>query len=342
MNLANCIQTRGRALLIGPTGSLYVARGYSIYRSGDGGESWELDCRVPCAGWKPRASNCSLVARLLRQNIQALRVLDDGSRVAVARDGIYRADLGEVEMRRTWAVERGSRPINLSMDGKRLLFGEYGGAEMEKTCVRIYCSEDGGRHFEIVHEFPRGDVHHIHNVAVDPYDGQYWVLAGDHGRTAGIGVLSRNCRHFDWVARGSQMVRAVMVLVRPDCLVYGSDTELEQNYIVKLDKKTAKYERITPVDGSSLYAVDLNRTAMISTCVEPSAVNKGRYSRLLTSSDGESWTSILSLAKDLWSPLLFQLGLIVLPYVQSRELAWGMFSGQALVQNHDRVSIFSL
>ncbi len=301
-----------------------------------------MDCRVPARGWKPLASEFAIAARLLRFNIQALQVLPDGSRVAVARDGIYRAEAGELEMHRTWTVTRGSRPINLSADGQRVFFGEYGGAEMDQVQVRIYCSEDGGRHFEIVHEFPKGDVHHIHNIVVDRYANHYWVLVGDHGRTPGIGALSRDCRQFDWVERGSQMVRAVNVLVRPDCLLYGSDSELEPNYIVRLDKTTGRWERVIPVDGSSLYAADFGGLGVITTCVEASLVNRGRHSSLYASVDGTNWIRQLSLRKDCFGTFWFQLGLIVLPSVQSRQPACGMFSGQALVQNHDLVRLFRL
>jgi hypothetical protein len=206
LKLDICGRTRGRALFIGDTGSLYVSIGYSIHRSDDGGQMWILDCQVPSKGWKPLASKFALGARLLRFNIQALQVLPDGSRVAVARDGIYRAERGEVAMRRTWAVTRGSRPIHLSADGDRLLFGEYGGLEMDQVQVRVYRSDDSGKHFEPVYQFPKGDVHHIHNIVVDGYANHYWVLAGDHGRTPGIGALSKDCRHLDWAERGNQMV----------------------------------------------------------------------------------------------------------------------------------------
>jgi len=342
MRLESVPLVRGRALSIGATGSLYISRGYSIFRSSDGGREWHLDCRVPAAGWQPLAAQSALAARLLRFNIQALQVLPDGARVAVARDGIYRAEPGEPEMRRTWAVERGSRPINLSAEGTRLLFGEYGGAEMDRVRVRIYCSEDGGRHFDVVHELPKGDVHHIHNVVVDAYAGHYWVLAGDHGRTPGIAALSRDCRHLDWVERGDQMVRAVNLLVRPDCLIYGSDSEVEPNYIVRLDKRSGRYQRIAALNGSSLYAADFGQLGAISTCVEPSRVNRGRQAGVYTSVDGENWFEPFFAKKDRWHAALFQLGLIVLPYVQSRDPKHGMFSGQAVVHHHDRINLFRL
>ncbi len=340
LNLESCRGTKGRALFVDKNGKLYVSRGYSIYSSEDAGQTWVLDCRIPAQGWKPLVSQFELGARLLRYNIEAMQVLQDGTRVAVARDGIYRAAAGELEMRRSWRVTRGSRPINLSVDGNRVLFGEYGGLDM--VGVRVYCSEDGGLHFEPVYEFPIGDIHHLHNVVVDRYANHYWVLAGDHGRTPGIAVLSKDFRHLEWVERGSQMVRAVSVLVRPDYLIYGSDSELEANYIIRLEKKTGRYERLMPVDGTSLYAAEFGEIGIISTCVEPSPVNKGKYASLYGSMDDVTWNQLLSFRKDSWNCIAFQFGLIVLPNVAGRGPSYGMFSGQALSKHHDQVSIFSV
>jgi hypothetical protein len=211
---------------------------------------------------------------------------------------------------------------------------------MDLVQVRVYSSDDGGRHFEPVYELPKGDIHHIHNVVVDRYADHYWVLAGDHGRTPGIATLSKDFRNLEWIARGSQMARAVSVLVRPDCLVYGSDSELELNYIIRLDKKSGRCERVMPTDGSSLYAADFGKMGFITTCVEPSSVNKSRYACLYGSMNDDNWHRLSSLRKDSWSSILFQFGLIVLPYVAAGASACWMFSGQALAKHHDRISIF--
>lgn len=330
--------TRGRALFIDARGSLYIARKYRIFRSDDGGATWVLDCLVPTSGWKPWAAEFALAARLLRYNIQAFQVLADGSRVAVARDGIYRAGAGETRMTKAWSVTRGSRPITLSADENRVLFGEYGGPEMDHVGVRVYLSEDSGRHFEPLFEFPKGDIHHIHNVVVDPYADHYWVLAGDHGRTPGIAALSKEGRNLDWLDRGHQMVRAVSALPRPDCLIYGSDSELEPNFIIRLDKASGRCDRLRPVEGSSLYAADVAGMAVISTSVEASAVNTSRQCSLYGSTDDATWSPLIRFEKDIWSPIL-HFGLIVLPTVQDPGAARWMFSGQALKGHHDRVSL---
>jgi hypothetical protein len=105
-----------------------------------------------------------------------------------------------------------------------------------------------------------------------------------------------------------------------------------------LDKKSGRLERLQPVEGSSLYAADVAGMALISTSVESSPVNASRQCSLYGSRDDGTWTRLASFEKDVWTPLL-QFGLIVLPTVQSPPTTPWMFSGQALVGQHDRVSI---
>jgi len=324
---------RGRALYIGPRGDFYVGRRYEIFRSDDGGKTWRLDCFVPRAGWKPWAARFRLGARLLRYYIAAFQVLPDGSRVAVARDGIYRAGPGEVVMTRTFRYTRGSRPLNLTADGQRLLFGEYGNLDRCEAC--IYVSEDGGRTFDVGHRFPLGDVRHIHNILVDPHRGHYWVLAGDFGNQPGVAALSKNLKTLDWLCRGRQEYRAVGAVNLPDRLIYGTDSDRERNFLVALEKQSGRVEHILEVEGSSLYACSFGPIHAISTCVEPNPACPSRECSLYLSADGDRWTRTIVHRKDMHHSTYFQYGTIVLPYSHCAE-ACGMYSGQAVKNLDDR------
>lgn len=325
---------RGRALYIGRKGELYVARRYVIRRSDDGGTSWHTDCLVPPSGWKPLVARLRLGARLLRYYIAAFQVLDDGSRVAVARDGIYRAAPGETAMTRTFRFTRGSRPLNLAADGNRVLFGEYG--NLDGCAVCIYVSDDGGKTFSVGHQLPRGDVRHIHNILVDPYRHHYWVLAGDFGRQSGIAALSNDLKTLDWINRGNQECRAVSVINMLDRFVYGTDSDRERNFIVTMEKQDGRVERILEVEGSSLYASTFGDVHVISTCVEPNPACPSRECALYVSGDGSHWKRTLVRRKDRFDFKYFQFGTMVLPHSRS-ALPRGMYSGQAIEQDDDRV-----
>lgn len=330
--------THGRALFVAANDDLYIGRGCRIFRSRDLGLTWDLDCYVPSFGWKHHCSHVRLIARLLRWYIAALQVLPDGSRLAVARDGIYRAAPGELQMKRTFEIRRGSRPLNISVDGSRILFGEYGSG-LEDTEVLIYVSEDGGLTFHEGFRFPRGDIRHVHNVIVDPFSGHYWVLVGDFGRQTGIGALSNDLKHLDWLGRGTQRYRAVSAIVEPDRLIYGTDSDRDYNFVVSLDKQSGRISELRQVEGSSLFSARVGDWKIISTAVEPNPYCRSRECSLYGSKNGVDWQRLMVHRKDSFSAVYFQFGALVLPYTQTSTLKSLMYSGQAIQDFDGRVAL---
>lgn len=322
----------GRALYIGQQGQLYVSRRYTVQRSDDGGCTWHLDCSVPAAGWKPLVARSRLAARLLRHYVAAFQVLADGSRIAVVRDGIYRASPGETTMTCAFRFTRGSRPLNLAADGNRVLFGEYG--NLDDCEVRIYASEDFGQTFHAAFQFSKGDIRHIHNILVDPYKDHYWILAGDFEQQPGIAALSKDFRNLDWLNRGGQNCRAVSAINLPDRFIYGTDSDRERNFIVTMEKQSGRVERLLEVEGSSLYTSSFGPVHAISTCVEPNPACPSRECSVYLSTDGVAWKRTLVHRKDCFDPTYFQFGTIVLPYSRCAEPR-GMFSGQAIHKADD-------
>jgi hypothetical protein len=309
-----------------------MARRYAVYRSDDGGSSWRLDCYVPRSGWKPFVAWTRFTMRLLRYYIAAFEVLSDGARIAVARDGIYRAAPGETAMTRAFRITRGSRPLNIAVDGNRVLFGEYGDLEACEVC--IYVSDDGGKSFDVGYRLPRGDVRHIHNVLVDPHQNHYWVFAGDFDRQPGIAALSKDLKSLDWIIRGGQRCRAVSAIIQPDRLIYGTDSNTERNFIVALDKRNGRANDLLEVEGSSLYATNFGPLHAISTCVEPNPACPSRECALYVSADGDDWKRTIAHRKDCFDFIYNQYGTIVLPYSHAKTTR-GMYSGQAVQEADD-------
>jgi hypothetical protein len=302
----------GRALLVGANSRLHISNRYRIFHSDDLGETWNLNCYIPSNSWKSYAATPSLAARLLRFYIASFHVLDDGSRVAVARDGIYRASPGEQRMHRTFKITRGSRPLNLSVDRNRVMFGEYGSG-LENSRVAIYISEDYGKSFSVGYLFPQGDIRHVHNIVIDKIAGLYWVLVGDFEQQPGIGILSDDLSSIHWIRRGTQQCRAVCALPTKDGLIYGTDSDRERNFIVMLDRKDGNIRPLCEIEGSSLYATDFGAVKAIATCVEPNPHCPSKTSALYLSHNGISWTRSLCFQKDWFHPRYFQFGTLVLP-----------------------------
>ena len=278
----------GRALLIDQQGRWYAGRGREIVASSNKGATWTVAAWLPPTLSTVAGARWPLLGRLLRQYFAGLVRLADGTLVAIARSGIHRATPEGPEFSLRFPITRGSRPLNLREDARgRVLFGEYGSG-LEREEVRVYVSDDGARHFEVAYSFPRGAIRHVHNV-IPERDGSYWVLCGDYKGQPGIANLSADFRHLEWLSRGSQLVRAVDVCLLDDALVYGTDSDHAENFIVRLDKQSGVVTVLRRAEGSSLYATRFGSTWAIATCVEPNAVAPSRASALYISRDAASW-----------------------------------------------------
>jgi len=318
----------GRALFIDARGVLYVGRGGGVWTSADDGVHWTLDCKLPpIERYDPRAW-LRLTRRLFRRQFQALEILGDGTRIVVARTGLYRAAPGSADLEPTFRIVRGSRPLALARDDRnRLVFGEYG-SNPERREVHLYASVDAGRSFEVCHTFPAGAVRHVHNVVFDAERGGFWVFVGDSDAESGIGILAADLRTFTWVARGSQSYRVVQAIRANGSLVYGTDSEVAQNFIIRLDVRSGQIEPLREIEGSSLFAGSFGGYGLIATAVEPSEVNRGRDAVVYGSRDLSHWDPLLRRRKDGW-PSILQYGTFVLARsLSARPIA--LVSGQAL------------
>ncbi len=345
LGVLECLRTLpGRALLLEPDGTIHMGRNYAILRSVDHGATWAQVGALPRSPVRRAAEFSRLACRLLRQEVRALVRLEDGTYVASNREGVFHGPEGDTMMRRSF-VESGKLPLMPPMricaraDGS-VVWGEYGSPRRPRA-ARLYGSVDGGRHFQAIHTFEAGSIKHVHNVLWDEGEGHYWVLAGDHGEHPGIGRLSSDWKRFEWFVKGEQRFRAVHAFDFGDRLVYATDTEMETNGLISLDKKTGRAERLRDFDGSCIYACRFGGLYALSTSVEPSLVNRGWDASLWLSRDGERWTRAWRARKDRWHADLFQFGSVVLPTGESdREMIW--FSGQAIESLDGRTAVARL
>jgi hypothetical protein len=322
----------GRAVLAEPDGSLYLGHNYDLLRSDDGGGSWRKVTALPCSPGRRAAEWSRLACRLLRQEVRALARLSDGTLVAANRQGVFHGREGEGTLSRSAVHVDGfplMPPMRLTVGpGDVVVWGEYG-SPREKRPVRLFASRDGGRSFEVVQVLAPGSVAHVHNVLYDAGLDHYWVLAGDHGEEPGIGRLSSDLRRFEWFVKGEQRFRAVAAFDLGDRLLYATDTEMERNGLISLDKSSGRAERLRDFEGSCIYACRFGGLYALTTTVEPSSVNHSRFAALWLSRDGERWRCAYRAPKDRWNADYFQFGSVVLPAGATPDEAL-VFSGQAV------------
>jgi len=324
------VRVPGRVVLVEADGTLYLGRNYGIHRSDDGGRSFVRVASMPTDGARRLAGASRLLSRLARLEVRALVRARDGGLVASNRQGVFVARPGERDMR-TARVETGSIPLFPPMrlsrgPGGEIVWGEYGSPKVPRP-IRLFVSRDDGESFQRVHTLEK--VLHVHNVVWDAGQGHYWVLTGDHDPEPGIGRLSADLAHFDWLVKGKQIYRAVEVFDLGDRLLYATDSHLEQNGLISLDKASGRSEWLREFDGSCIYACRFGGLYALTTSVEPSPVNQSPFAELWLSRDAETWKCAYRARKDRWSAVWLQFGSLVLPSGASdRELI--AFSGQAV------------
>lgn len=311
-----------------PDGTLYAAEHLAITRSRDDGATWERIAALPRDPLRRAAEVSRLASRLLRHEVRALAEGADGTLVAANRRGVF---VGRSGLLAPAAIEDAGLPVLpplcIGVGPDAVVFGEYGSPR--GRAMRLFASRDGGRRFSCVHAFVPDEVLHVHNVVFDPSQDHYWVLTGDFEAQPGIGRLSRDLARFEWFVRGAQRFRAVELFDLGDRLVYATDTQLEENALISLDKQSGRAERLRSFEGSCIYACRFGGLFAITTTVEPSKVNPSRDATLWVSRDLEHWECVLRAPKDRWHADYFQFGSLVLPRGASgREIV--MVSGQAV------------
>lgn len=322
----------GRAVLAEPDGSLYLGRNYEIHRSIDGGATWQFETRMPRTWQRWAIERSRLACRAFRHEVRAMARLSDGSFVAASKKGVYFAAPGQRLMTpaRVEVVDFLKPPMMFCVGpGDRVLWGEYNTTNRDRPEVRIYASDDRGRSYHVAFVFPPNEIRHVHNIFHDRAGGHYWVLTGDHQHEPGFGRLSEDLSSFEWLVRGKQDYRAVSVFDMGDHFIYGTDTENEKNYVVRLDKQSGLLERLAPLGGSCIYSCKFGSAFAVSTTVEISKANPSRDATMLLSRDGERWQTVLSARKDALPQKIFQWGSIILPRGES-PMERVIYSGQAL------------
>ena len=291
--------------------------------------------RVLCTnyfeGWKYGwLSRCSLSRRLVRAEITALYLLRNGSEIAIAKGGLFRKGKDANNYKKCFDIPRGSKPLNICVvPNGHIFWGEYF-QNIEKLPVNIYGSFDNGRSWQIVFTFPSGSINHIHGVYFDSFTNRIWVVTGDRENECIIGYTENEFNTFVEVYRGGQEYRTCQLFFYKDFIVYGTDSQYQQNVIKFFDRKTLKITELQKVQGSVIKSGQVGDVSFLSTTVEPSKVNTDKYAHLWVTKDGLHWEERYKAKKDRL-PSIFQFGTFEFPqYYGTDKLERLYFSGRAL------------
>ena len=274
-------------------------------------------------------SRCALSRRFLRAELTGLYSLENGDRIAVAKKGLFMQKAGKGDFEKCFAMPRGSKPLNLCFaPSGNIYFGEYF-QNMEKEAVNIYCSSDNGQTWHVAHSFAAGEINHIHGVFFDKYTDRIWVVTGDRENECIMGYTEDEFKSFHEVFRGGQEYRTCQLFFYKDFIVFGTDTQYEQNVIKKFDRKSLAITTLQEVQGSVIKGGQVGDVSFFSTTVEPSKVNRDKYAHLWVTKDGLHWEERYKAKKDCW-PAIFQFGTFEFPQYNVEKIDRLYFSGRAV------------
>lgn len=281
--------------------------------------------------WKSRClSVVRLIQRFSRSEVTSCHCTNRNALLSVAKKGIFRITNWNI-ITKTFTVERGSKPLNICVTESGLIFfGEYF-QNLGKDSVHIYKSSDDGRNWSIAYTFAAGNINHVHGVFYDKYTGRVWVTTGDRDNECIIGYTEDEFTTFTEVFRGGQEYRTCQLFFYKDFIVFGTDTQYEQNVIKKFDRQTLEIVNLQEVQGSVIKGGQVGDVSFISTTVEPSKVNTDKYAHLWVTKDGIHWEERYKAKKDWLPATLFQFGTFEFPqYYGIEKLERLYFSGRAL------------
>lgn len=271
----------------------------------------------------------SISRRLLRAEITKYYHFTDVNDLVIVKHGIFKK-VGDNYVK-CLHIPRGSKPLNLCiLPNGHLFFGEYF-QNIGKDAVHIYGSFNHGETWCKVFTFKAGNINHIHGLFYDKYSERIWVLTGDRENECIIGYTEDEFKTFTEVFRGGQEYRTCQLFFYKDFIVFGTDTQYEQNIIKKFDRHTLEITELQKVQGSVIKGGQVGNVAFISTTVEPSKVNTDKYAHLWVTKDGIHWEERYKAKKDWLPATLFQFGTFEFPqYCGIEKLERLYFSGRAL------------
>lgn len=281
----------------------FATRGYEIFRSTDEGNSWNKFYRVK-RGFFPWCANNAFIAQAGRLGIQNFVQLNSGALLCIADGVMFRSGDKGVSFSPVFSEFTGRRALRMGIcqdNLGRIYMGEYFFNRQQQE-VRLWRSDDDGLTWFPAHTWPSARIRHIHFVQYDHFKKVIWLGSGDQDHECQISYSTDGGISFQIVGGGSQIWRAGSLLFTKQAVFWATDIGFDhndqQNYILRLDRKTGEIDKVRPTQGPAYYSTRLaDGTLVIGTCVEQANDKNDRAIHLLWSKDLENWNDLRLWAK---------------------------------------------
>jgi hypothetical protein len=274
--------------------------------------SGELTFNLPSDGWKSLFGLTRLTRRALRLD-KCNVVPVEGGYVCIRQGRVYRYDETSGQLNESLRLKNCRNVLHQSIAviaGKELFFGEYGN-NGERAEVPVYRSRDGGRSWQVVYLFPAGSIKHVHGCYYDDVEKKVWVLTGDFKDECRILCADRDFKNIEWIGDGQQTFRTCNVFFERDSVHWIMDSQLQDSYHIRLDRKTRKVERKGLFPGPVWYIKYLeDGFYLAATAQEIGPGVKDGFTHLMVSRDLETWQDVHRFSHDGLPKRWFKFGVI--------------------------------
>ena len=296
----------------------WVAKGMTFYAIDYRGN--RLTRKYTVGGLKDRLiGTFRLSSQLLRVGLHHLLPLKNGNILVTAKRITYIVSpAGKIV--NAFTGYQGNKPAHqgvcVTPDGT-IFFAEYLLNTNRDHPVRLFRSTDNGESFQVVREWPAGDIRHLHFVKWDNYEKCLWLGTGDYGegdKECRLYKSNDNGDTWELVGSGSQDWRAIGVCFTKDALLWGTDAGScsDTAHFVRMDRQTKQMEVLADIEGPCHgCATYKDGRAFFSTGIEGGENEIDRFTRLKEYRDGkliDHW----KLKKDIW-PVKLQCGVMRFP-----------------------------
>lgn len=286
---------------------------YNVVRVERGGKRTEVI--LPEPAWRKPLGSSRLARRALRlDKCNVVPVGEGGQDLVILRRGAaYHYDGNSGALTPTLRLRNCRNVLHQSiavLDDREVVFGEYG-ANPGRKPVPIFKSDNGGRTWRVVFEFPAGKARHVHGCYWDSHEERFWVFTGDFDAEVHVLRADRDFKSVEWLGDGTQTWRAVNAFFAPEAVYWMMDSPLEQNHLIRFDRRTKKIEKLARLPGPVWYCKETTDGFYLAATaceIGPGVLDQAAH--LLVSRDLESWSEMASFPWDGWPKGYFKFGVV--------------------------------
>ena len=288
----------------------------------------EFTIQLPGDGWKHIFGLFRLSRRALRLDKCNVVPVEDGF-VVIRQRKVYHYDESRSRLAHVLDLKNCRNVLHQSIavvDKKELYFGEYGNNGSRRE-VPVYRSQDSGRTWETIYMFPPGKIKHVHGCYYDPYEDKIWTFTGDFENECLFLCSDRDFTNVEVIGDGNQTFRTCNVFFEKDAVHWIMDSQLENSYHIKLDRKTRTIEKKQLFPGPVWYIKRLDDGWYVAaTAQEIGPGVRDEFAHLLVSRDLETWEDIHQFPHDGFPKRYFKFGVVGFPDGAGQSDAFYLFA----------------